>query len=307
VSRLNVANRRPRNQHAFLAHEVQVVLTGPLLGEQPAGVVVVVRVEVGEVDRVRSALDGQEDVVAQATMQVWLDAITSAVPAKDIRAVLDVGCGTGRFAPALADAFRSGVIGLDPSDTMLAAARNRVDDPRVCILKGDAEHLPVTDGSACLVFLSMVYHHIADRAAAAREFRRALRVRGFLCVRNATRDHIDRCPYLQYFPSAIGINRRRLPAGRELVDTLESHGFSLRNHAVIEQEFAASPQGYYHKISRRGLSDLAVLSDAEFEAGILERLAGPAHLGGWDRQPTFAVRERAEYLQGTAEGGADDV
>jgi len=44
-------------------------------------------------------------------MRAWLDAIRSAIPAKDVRAILDVGCGTGRFAAALADAFGPGYAG----------------------------------------------------------------------------------------------------------------------------------------------------------------------------------------------------
>jgi ubiquinone/menaquinone biosynthesis C-methylase UbiE len=204
----------------------------------------------------------------EATVQVWLDAITSTVPEKDVRAILDVGCGTGRFSAALADAFGADVIGIDPSRTMLAAARDRVKHPSVRFLEGDAEHLPVADGSACLLFLSMVYHHIPNLTEAVREFRRALRAGGFVCIRNSTRNHLDRFPYLKYFPSALECNRKRIPAQHEVIDALRGQGFSLLKHAVIEQEFAASSEDYYDKISRRGLSDLAMLPDAEFEAGI---------------------------------------
>jgi ubiquinone/menaquinone biosynthesis C-methylase UbiE len=204
----------------------------------------------------------------ERTVRVWFDALTRIVPPKGVHTILDVGCGTGRFSAALADAFGADVIGIDPSQTMLAAARDRVKHPRVRFLEGDAERLPVADGSACLLFLSMVYHHIANRVGAAHEFKRALRVGGFLCVRNSTRDHLGRFPYLRYFPSADEFNRRRIPARHEVIDAMQGEGFTLLKQDVIEQEFAASPQEYCDKIGRRGLSDLAMLSDAEFEAGM---------------------------------------
>jgi ubiquinone/menaquinone biosynthesis C-methylase UbiE len=181
---------------------------------------------------------------------------------------VDVGCGTGRFSAALADAFDADVIGVDPSLTMLAKARGSVSHPRIAFRDGDAEHLPVDDTWACLVYLSMVYHHIGNPGGAAREFVRVLRASGFLCIRNATLDLLDRFSYLKYFPPAVEFNRRRLPSQRDVIETMQANGFSLLRHDVIEQPFAESFGAYYDKIRQRGLSDLAALPDEDFEAGL---------------------------------------
>jgi ubiquinone/menaquinone biosynthesis C-methylase UbiE len=202
------------------------------------------------------------------TLRLWLDAMARHVQPGDIRTIVDVGCGTGRFSAALADAFNADVIGVDPSLTMLAKARSRVSHPRIDFREGDAGHLPVADASACLIYLSMVYHHLGNPGGAAREFTRALRAPGFLCIRNATRDLLDRFSYLKYFPPAVEFNRRRLPSQRDVIETMRAHGFALLRHDVIEQPFADSFGDYYAKIRQRGLSDLAVLPDEEFEAGL---------------------------------------
>jgi ubiquinone/menaquinone biosynthesis C-methylase UbiE len=202
------------------------------------------------------------------TLRLWLDAMARHVQPGDLRTIVDVGCGTGRFSAALAAAFNADVIGVDPSRTMLATARSRVTHPRVDFCDGDAEHLPVADASAGLVFLSMVYHHLGYPGGAAREFARVLRARGVLCIRNATRDLLDRFPYLSYFPAAIEANRRRLPSQQDVIATMQAHGFTLLRHDVIEQPFAASGAEYYDKIQQRGLSDLVALPDDALAAGL---------------------------------------
>jgi SAM-dependent methyltransferase len=98
----------------------------------------------------------------EGTLYLWLDAMARHVQPGDIRTIVDVGCGTGRLSAALADAFDADVIGVEPSLTMLAKARGGVSHPRINFRAGEAEHLPVDDASACLVYLSMVYHHLGQ-------------------------------------------------------------------------------------------------------------------------------------------------
>ncbi|MBT5872527.1 MAG: class I SAM-dependent methyltransferase [Candidatus Latescibacteria bacterium] len=70
---------------------------------------------------------------------------------ENLKLVLDVGCGEGRFSNA-ALAWGLSTIGLDQSDTMLAA----VASPRI---KGDAMRLPFRDGCFDgLVALWMLYN-----------------------------------------------------------------------------------------------------------------------------------------------------
>jgi ubiquinone/menaquinone biosynthesis C-methylase UbiE len=204
----------------------------------------------------------------EATRSLWLETVAKHVPPREVKVILDVGCGTGRFSAHLAQRFGARVIGIDPSTTMLAKAKENVVHPGVTFLDGDAAHLPVAGESVCLLYLSMVYHHIADPGIATREFVRVLRAGGFLCIRNSTTDLLDHVPYLEYFPGAKEFNRNRLPSQRDVIGTLESNGLPLLAHEVIEQRFADSWEEYCEKISQRGLSDLVALPDAEFDAGV---------------------------------------
>jgi ubiquinone/menaquinone biosynthesis C-methylase UbiE len=204
----------------------------------------------------------------EENMRLWLDAIAARVPVAEVDTVIDVGCGTGRFSAVMADLFSARVIGVDVSQTMLSRARETASHADVSFREGSAESLPLEDRSSCFLFMSMVYHHIGNPAHAAKEFARVLRPGGFLCVRNSTSDLLDTVPYLKYFPEAMVLNRGRLPSKTDLIGTMESAGLSLLSHDIIEQQFADSLAEYCEKISQRGLSDLTMLQDSEFEAGI---------------------------------------
>ena len=66
----------------------------------------------------------------------------------------------------------------------------------------------------------------------------------------------------------MSLNRDRLPPKDELIGTMEASGLSLLSHDIVEQKFADTLAEYCEKISQRGLSDLTMLQDCDFEAGV---------------------------------------
>lgn len=85
-----------------------------------------------------------------------------AVLAKDASSVLDLGCGTGQLAAALANDGRRTVAGVDPAPAMLDIARARAGGTSVRWIEGDARtvrlrqrfDLVVLTGHVFQVFLS---------------------------------------------------------------------------------------------------------------------------------------------------------
>jgi ubiquinone/menaquinone biosynthesis C-methylase UbiE len=181
------------------------------------------------------------------------------------RTILDVGCGTGRFSSALREGFEASVVGIDPSWRMLSQA---VGGESTSFVVGDGLRLPIRSTSVDLVFLSMVYHHLANPKKASEEFWRVLEPGGRLCIRNSTTDHLGHIPYLKYFPSARRMNERRLPSISKISRTVESTGFELRKHIVVPHQFAKTSQEYQEKLATRALSDLAAIEDDDFETGM---------------------------------------
>ena len=77
------------------------------------------------------------------------------------------------------------VLGVDPSPGMIAEAARQVPDVRLA--RGTAEQLPVADASVDFLSMGYALRHVSDLAVTFREFRRALRPGGRVCVLEITR------------------------------------------------------------------------------------------------------------------------
>lgn len=201
------------------------------------------------------------------TLKLWLDKLKSSVPARGVRKILDLGCGTGRFTAALGEAFGCEVIGVEPSLAMLDVARAR-GEPNVEYRAGRAEELPVESGAVDLVFMSQVFHHFAEPRRALEEISRVLARAGHLAIRNGTREQHARLDWLAFFPEAFDIEEGRMPSRREVEATVCAQPFELISRRTVRQLFAASYEEYFEKISERGLSSLITINDEAFERGL---------------------------------------
>jgi len=198
-------------------------------------------------------------------LRQWLDLVAAHAPSAP-KLIVDLGCGTGRFTQPLADRFEAKVIGIDPSERMLAAARAKPGNGRVEFRQASSEKLPLADGCVDMIFMSMVLHHLPDRPATARECRRILRDGGRLCVRNCTRDIVY--PQSRFFAGMLPMVDADLPSVDDVVALFEVAGLGCRAHETVTHTVAASWQEFADKLALRADSFLARLPDAEFDAGL---------------------------------------
>jgi SAM-dependent methyltransferase len=106
-----------------------------------------------------------------------LDLAMTQQPIRTARLAIDVGCGTGLSAVAVAD-LADRVVAIDASAAMLRAARCL---PGVRYLVAAAEQIPVGDGAADLATVGGAFHWF-DQAPALAELARVLRPGGYLVV-----------------------------------------------------------------------------------------------------------------------------
>jgi 2-polyprenyl-6-hydroxyphenyl methylase/3-demethylubiquinone-9 3-methyltransferase len=94
--------------------------------------------------------------------------------------VLDVGCGEGRFADALADASAR-VVGVDVAEEPLRRARAQRPDLDLRLIPPGGPW-PLPDASFDVVWAGETIEHVADTAAWLSEVRRVLRSGGSLLL-----------------------------------------------------------------------------------------------------------------------------
>jgi len=202
------------------------------------------------------------------TERLWMEAICEYVSQDAIEAIVDLGCGTGRFTQALSDHFSAHVLGIEPSRKMLAVARQTIVSPRIQFVQGRAQAIPLVDGWADMTFLSMVYHHLQSKEKAIGEIARGMRRGGLLCIRTATLESVHSYLWIRFFPRARQIETARMPSRDGLTAVMRASGLELKGHVVVQQFFAGSLREYLQKISLRGISSLRMLTEAEFRAGL---------------------------------------
>jgi len=202
--------------------------------------------------------------------RVWAGYLRRELQDGDIRTIIDLGCGVGRFSPLLQEVFNARVYGVDPSQRMLATAIASQEGHRVRWLRAAAEALPIAAMSVDLVFLYLVYHHLRDPLTALRECTRVLSSSGYLLVINATVEILDSLRWLPFFPSARQIDLGRLPSRTKLSEVAQEAGLTLTRHSTVRYPAAANLSAYAEHVATRTFSTLHLVSDEEFSRGASE-------------------------------------
>lgn len=204
-------------------------------------------------------------------VRTWAD-LLARQPNRAPAVTVDLGCGTGTFTRNLASTFGGRVVGLDPSRPMLRLAAQALRGASgVFLALARAEALPLADGCADLLLMSMSFHHVADKPAALASVRRVLRPGGTFCVRTCSADALDSYLYQRFFPEARSFDERRFPSRNGLVRQVAAAGFAFEQSATVRERVADDLRTYRDNVAARAHSDLRFITDVQFAAG-MERL-----------------------------------
>ena len=206
--------------------------------------------------------------LAPGDLRRWLDEFQRWAPEARPLTVLDLGSGTGRFTPALADTFGGPVYGVEPSARMRATAGADATHPAVTYLDGAAEAIPLPSGSCDLALLFLTLHHFTDRPRAFRELARLLRPGGVVLLRSQFRDRMPDLYWYRYFPFAREADAGMYPS---LADVRpEAAGAGLTPDpapAGPAAEGTTSLRDLYDRMSLRAYSTFEHIPADELDAG----------------------------------------
>ena len=202
------------------------------------------------------------------TLKRWLNLLSAYVSKDGVSRIVDLGCGTGRYSEPLSVHFQADVIGIDPSDKMLNEARKKNFRSTVVFKRAPGERLPVEEHSTDMVFMSMVFHHLADPEQTARECHRILRDGGIVCIRNCTIDAMETFPYVRFFHGIRPVIEEQLVSRDRIKSVFEGAGFDAVAHEVVTDQILPNWRGFADKMATRADSILARLPDDDFHSGI---------------------------------------
>ena len=201
------------------------------------------------------------------------DATINLAEAADVNQdmlVLDVGCGIGGPARALASMFGCQVTGVDLTEEFCAAAdvltqRTGLAD-KVTIRQADACNLPFDDASFNLVWMQHVSMNIPDKARLYGESRRVLMENGRLALYEILAGPVSGLHFP--VPWARAANISHLATPEQLRKTLEQVGFRQVKLEDVTDESASWFRNVLNRIAEKGPPplSLATIVGSDFPA-----------------------------------------
>ena len=205
-------------------------------------------------------------------LQAWIAEFSALLPDRRPLAGLDVGSGTGRFAPALAQAFGP-VIGVEPAVRMREVADTVSQHPEVQYVAGSAEAIPVPSSSADYAVLLQSWHHVQDKPRAAQELARVLKPGGRLLIRTGYSDHMPEIWWLGHFPGGYEADATLFQPLHKVIETFTSGGWRVVSFGTFVEPSAITRGEMLERLRLRTHSVFGHLSDEQVETGFwhLER------------------------------------
>ena len=224
ASRLyRIANLRPSSRHIWETVRAEVANTSA--GEQDRQrLTAVLEVRREKATAFFSAAAGDWDRMRAELFGSNADVLPLIALLDDELVVGDLGCGTGQIARTLSPFVRR-VVGVDASDAMLHAARQRAGN-NIDLRQGRLEELPIADGELDVALLFLVLHYVVEPARALSEAARVLKPGGTLLVVDMMpHDREDMRETMGHVWSGFSIDQMNL--------WLKSAGFARTRHVPL--------------------------------------------------------------------------
>jgi ubiquinone/menaquinone biosynthesis C-methylase UbiE len=207
------------------------------------------------------------DKVRTVPHDVWLSKIIEYGRIDANCAVLDVGCGTGRFPLSISTMKNSMLCALEPSIEMLKQAFAKDKSRSVVWIQGDGQRLPFRDNVFDCVYMTLVIHHIENKKTALEEIHRVLKKGGNCVIMTTSHSQIKR-HISSDFPGIVEIDLKRFPSIPSLKKIMTMIGFrDVHHHIVQHGEGYISKDECLKRFKNKYISTLTLLSEDDFQKG----------------------------------------
>jgi ubiquinone/menaquinone biosynthesis C-methylase UbiE len=218
-------------------------------------------------DRVQHDVYAKGRALPAGSIETYMRVFAGYLPARRPLTVIDLGSGTGRFTPGLAEAFGGPAYGVEPAAGMRRSAEADAAHPRVTYLAGEAGAIPLPDACADVVLMFLSFHHVPDQAAAAREIARVLKPGGRFILRSTFKARIPDHWWRGFFPRSWAIEEAMFPSTGEARALFEAHGFAKVASVQMEVPFEGPIDQAVERLRFRAVSTFEHLTPEELDEG----------------------------------------
>jgi SAM-dependent methyltransferase len=202
-------------------------------------------------------------------LAVWLPHFVRLMDLAASQQVLDLGCGTGGFARAIAQHIQAPIIGVDVAPHLLRYAVARSPALPMRWILGHAEALPLADQVVDRALLSLVLHQIAHRELAIQEVYRVLRPGGRFLVRTVAPEVTlqDWVPF-RFFPQVATVEAARLPAIADILTLCTQAGFHTLQTCTVYRNARVDLHRVTEELRQCKRPSYKLLSEEELANGL---------------------------------------
>jgi ubiquinone/menaquinone biosynthesis C-methylase UbiE len=181
--------------------------------------------------------------------------------------VLDLGCGTGNISQQIKNKIEVNLVGVDASPDMLKVAAGK--HLEVILSDIDKQYLPFRDASFDAVVGAYVIHQVKNVKFVLSECYRVLQSGALVLLTSSHKQIEDQHPIIKrFFPSYVGIDKRRFPDIDRIDTVLESLSFKNITHEEVTVSRIPIDRDYLQKVKNKYVSTYDLMPESEFQNGV---------------------------------------
>ena len=185
---------------------------------------------------------------------------------KNIKKVLEVGCGTADYLYALTQQIKCDSYGFDNSESMINEANKK--NPGLNLSVDDLHNsFDYNDNFFDLVFSIDVIHYVKDLDHYFEECGKVLNENGIVLTVTDSEEDLKNRTITKYFPESLEIEKKRYPGINKIIENMKNKGFKEIDITHTEREYQMDDKKF-QKFKNKAFSSVRLLSEKSFERGI---------------------------------------